>query len=186
MQRWLRDQDMRNASAAHAMLPLWDQHGLGVGTLGKQVVRLDLRADSIANASSSRHNVGMRLFVHWGMCIPLIGRSWWKSASWAVLLRFRAWVQARALDFLLGHGIRMLEHPSDTASVPAEVKEGGKRPLSLGLPPVQFEPFVVVTVRHGGKGVEEKLVQVSYSLHGRTRTNATLTFCGGPGDIFRA
>ena len=80
--------------------------GNSPGTLHARVVRVALN-----------EGVGTAL-KQWTRCVPRVGRSFWYAfAAWHVLLRFRPWVERRALEFLADHGVRLHEshtHPQRT------------------------------------------------------------------------
>jgi hypothetical protein len=138
------------SSACDRMLPAtlvptpWDADGDGAASLSADVVRLSLTHDNTQERL-------FRIYRRWMHCIPAVGRSWWWGVSWDILLRFRPWIDRRALDFLRAHGV----------GVKVSSRAGS---MGRGDQSAASEPFAVVVVRHGGKHVEEKLVGVEEYL----------------------
>ena len=164
--------DLSSGALDESSIPHWDHHAQ---SLSSRVVRLSFK-DDVTQASI------FKLYGSWMHCIPAIGRSWWWSATWDVLLRFVPSVEQAAQAFLASKGVRMsattasdaLALGQAAAGVAAKEEEDGSTRLSaapLEVPPaLRAEPFVVVIVRHGGKHVEEKLVSVATCLtHCTTR-----------------
>jgi hypothetical protein len=119
----------------HSGLARWEAGRRG----GAQIVNLAQRHDRARHAETYLYRTWDSACCsrEWGgayahgTATAARGKSWWLGVAWQLLLRTTPFVRRAALDFLQENGVR----PS--------------------------EPFVVATVRHGGKHVDEKEVAVA-------------------------